>query len=416
MKVSIVVIGDEILIGQVKDINSNYIANVIRPEGWSVDSVAIVGDEPTAITSAIKHALKHSDIVLTTGGLGPTKDDITKMVLTKIFGGRLQLDPSVAENVSKICHERHIKLNDLTARQALVPTSCRVIQNKFGTAPLMWFERPDGKVLVAMPGVPFEMQSMFNTEVFPRLLKHFGTNEYIGHRTVLISGLIESEIAHRMGSFENQLPEKFHLAYLPTPGLVRLRLDGEGTEREKVEKELDIQFAKIIAEFGKHVLWENDCTLPEIALELLKKHGLTISTAESCTGGAIAASLTSISGSSESMMGGVVAYSNDVKRNVLGVKESSIDEYGAVSLPVVEQMAEGVSKRLIKTDCAISTSGIAGPTGATASKPVGTVCMAVITPGGIAVDHYRFSGNRTQIIERTVNMALIKLITELKKL
>ncbi|MDE6225650.1 MAG: competence/damage-inducible protein A, partial [Muribaculaceae bacterium] len=173
MKVSIVVIGDEILIGQVNDINSNYIAGVIRPEGWSVDSVAIVGDEPSAITSAIKNALKHTDIVLTTGGLGPTKDDITKVVLTKIFGGRLQLDPSVAENVSKICHERRIKLNDLTARQAMVPTSCQVIQNNFGTAPLMWFERPDGKVLVAMPGVPFETRGMFTSEVFPMLLRRY---------------------------------------------------------------------------------------------------------------------------------------------------------------------------------------------------------------------------------------------------
>ena len=416
MKVSIVVIGDEILIGQVKDINSNYIANEIKPKGWSVDSVSIVGDDPSAITSAIKNALKHTDIVLTTGGLGPTKDDITKVVLTKIFGGRLQLDPSVAENVSKICHERRIKLNDLTARQAMVPTSCRVIQNNFGTAPLMWFERPDGKVLVAMPGVPFEMQSMFKLAVFPQLLKHFGSNEYIGHRTALISGLIESEIAHRMSPFEDQLPEKFHLAYLPTPGLVRLRLDGEGDDKDSVEKELDVQFAKLVAEFGKNVLWEKDNTLPEIALELLQKHNLTISTAESCTGGAIAASLTSVPGSSASMLGGVIAYSNDVKRNVLGVKDNSIEEYGAVSLPVVEQMAEAVSKRIIRTDCAISTSGIAGPGGATPSKPVGTVCIAVITPGGIAVDHYRFSGNRAQIIERTVNTALIKLITELKKL
>lgn len=416
MKVSIVVIGDEILIGQVNDINSNYIAGVIRPEGWSVDSVAIVGDEPSAITSAIKNALKHTDIVLTTGGLGPTKDDITKVVLTKIFGGRLQLDPSVAENVSKICHERRIKLNDLTARQAMVPTSCQVIQNNFGTAPLMWFERPDGKVLVAMPGVPFEMQSMFKSKVFPRLLKHFGSKEYIGHRTALINGLIESEIAHRMSSFEDQLPEKFHLAYLPTPGLVRLRLDGEGPDRATVEKELDNQFAKLVAVFGKNVLWEKDNTLPEIALELLKNRGFTISTAESCTGGAIAAALTSIPGSSESMMGGVIAYSNEVKQNILGVKESSIDEYGAVSLPVVEQMAESVCKRIVHSDCAIATSGIAGPGGATPSKPVGTVCIAVITPGGIAVDHYRFSGNRAQIIERTVNMALIKLITELKKL
>ncbi|MDE6073518.1 MAG: CinA family nicotinamide mononucleotide deamidase-related protein [Muribaculaceae bacterium] len=415
MKISIIVIGDEILIGQVTDINSGYIANVVRPAGWSVDSVATVGDDATAITTAIKAALKRTDIVLTTGGLGPTKDDITKEVLTKIFGGRLRLDPSVAENVSRICHKRRIKLNDLTARQAMVPSSCRVIQNDVGTAPLMWFERPDGKVLVAMPGVPFEMQSMFTNKVFPELLKQFGSRDFIGHRVALINGLIESEIAHRMNRFESELPENFRLAYLPTPGLVRLRLDGEGPDRKVVEAELDRQFEKLVAEFGPNVLWESDMKLPEIAIELLKKHNLTVSTAESCTGGFISGALTYIPGSSAVVRGAVVAYSNDVKRDVLGVNEKCIEEYGAVSLPVVEQMAEG-AKRLIHTDCVIATSGIAGPGGGTAAKPVGTICISVITPGGTSVNHYRFTGGRSQIIERTVNTALIKLITELKKL
>lgn len=416
MKISIIVIGDEILIGQVTDTNSGYIANVVRPAGWSVDSVSTVGDDATAITTAIKAALKRTDIVLTTGGLGPTKDDITKEVLTKIFGGRLRLDPSVAENVSRICHKRRIKLNDLTARQAMVPSSCRVIQNDVGTAPLMWFERPDGKVLVAMPGVLFEMQAMFTNKVFPELLKQFGTNDFIGHRVALIHGLIESEIAHRMNRFETELPENFRLAYLPTPGLVRLRLDGEGPDRKAVEAELDRQFEKLVAEFGPNVLWTSDMSLPEIALELLKKHNLTVSTAESCTGGSISGALTSIPGSSAVVKGGVVAYSNEIKRDVLGVSAKCIDEYGAVSLPVVEQMAEGVAKRVINTDCAIATSGIAGPGGGSPAKPVGTICIAVITPNGIAVNHHHFTGNRAQIIDRTVTTALIKLITELKKL
>ena len=219
-----------------------------------------------------------------------------------------------------------------------------------------------------------------------------------------------------MKRFETELPENFRLAYLPTPGLVRLRLDGEGPDRDTVEAELDRQFEKLVAEFGTNVLWTSDMTLPDIAIELLKKHNLTVSTAESCTGGSVAAALTSIPGSSAVVKGGVVAYSNDIKRDVLGVSGQCIDEYGAVSLPVVEQMAEGVAKRVINTDCAIATSGIAGPGGGTAAKPVGTICIAVITPNGIAVNHHHFTGNRAQIIERTVTTALIKLITELKKL
>lgn len=413
MKVSIITIGDELLLGQVIDTNSRVIAMTIAPAGWEVDSITTVGDNDRDIRRAIEDAMSRTDVVLTTGGLGPTKDDITKNVLTEIFGGRLEKDDSVLENVRQICDLRGISLNDLTAQQALVPTSCRVIQNKLGTAPLMVFEK-DGKTLVSMPGVPFEMKGMFVSEVFPQLLKKYGNDMVIAHRTILIYKVIESEIARRLASFEESLPQNIHLAYLPTPGLVRLRLDGIGRDSKEINSQLDKLSKAIKAEFNQNVLWDEDKTLAEITIELLKHNHYTISTAESCTGGRIAAALTAVPGSTKVFRGSVVAYNNDVKSNVLGVTKESLRHYGAVSLPVVEQMAQGVSTHAIISDCSIATSGIAGPGGGTPTKPVGTVCIAVKTPAGIIVDNLHFPGDRDRVMDRTVNTALIKMIVALK--
>lgn len=414
MNIAVIVIGDELLIGQVTDTNSGEIARTIAPAGWSVKSVRTVGDNPEDITDAITSALRDFDIVITTGGLGPTKDDITKEVLTNIFGGELRNDNSVLENVREICRKRNIELNELTARQAIVPTSCTVIQNEVGTAPLMWFER-DGKVLVAMPGVPFETTTMLRRRVFPMLLKKFGSDSVIAHRTILIFNVIESEIAARLADFEATLPKELHLAYLPTPGLVRLRLDGIGDDSVRINRLLDLKQAEIEKEFGDNVVWSEDLPLPQILLNLLKEKGYTLATAESCTGGRIASAITSVPGASECFLGGVVAYQNEVKKNLLGVDSQSLEQYGAVSLPVAEQMATGVS-RLIGTDCAIATSGIAGPGGGTPDKPVGTVCISVKTPHNIIVDHFLFPGNRARVIERSTNTAIIKLIRALKSI
>ena len=414
MNCSIIVIGDEILIGQVIDTNSGDIARMIRPFGWHVNDVQVVGDENSQILKAIERAFESSDVVLTTGGLGPTKDDITKSTLCQYFGGELYENAEVLENVKEVVAKRGLKLNELTAQQAIVPSSCQVIQNRVGTAPLMWFERND-KVLVAMPGVPFETQQMFREAVLPMLLEKFHSNITIEHRTLLITDWSESRLAMEISDWEDALPSYIHLAYLPKPGLIRLRLDGIHPDGDFINQELDRYKNELIERFGNDILHDDDLTPPEILLHHLNRLGLTVTTAESCTGGNIAHQITSIAGSSSAFMGSVVAYSNDVKHRVLGVKNETLETFGAVSIPTVEEMAQGVC-RVIATDCSIVTSGIAGPGGGSPDKPVGTVCIAVKSSNGIISTTHRFPGNRSRVIDRATTTAIITLIKELKKL
>lgn len=414
MNVSIIVIGDEILIGQVIDTNSGDIARMIEPCGWHVNDVQVVGDKASHILQAIDRAFESSDVVLTTGGLGPTKDDLTKTTLCQYFGGELYENADVLENVKEVVAKRGLKLNDLTAAQAIVPSSCKVIQNRVGTAPLMWFEK-DAKVLIAMPGVPFETQQMFREAVLPLLLEKYNSNTSIEHRTLLITGWSESRLAMEINDWEDALPSYIHLAYLPKPGLIRLRLDGMHIDKKFLNQELDKYRDELIARFGDDVLHPDDLTPPEILLHHLNRLGLTIATAESCTGGNIAHQITSIAGSSSAFMGSVVAYSNDVKHRVLGVLNETLDTYGAVSLQTVEEMAQGACN-VIGTDCAIVTSGIAGPGGGTPDKPVGTVCIAVKSPREIVSAVHHFPGNRSRVIDRATTTAIISLIHELKKI
>ena len=414
MNVSIIVIGDELLIGQVIDTNSGDIARMLNPVGWKVNDVQVIGDNANDILQAIDRAFTTSDVVLTTGGLGPTKDDITKSVLCQYFGGKLIEDPATLENVKEVVSKRGFKINDLTASQAIVPTSCRVIQNLVGTAPLMWFEK-DGKVLVSMPGVPFETRQMFRDEVLPQLLEKFHSNIAIEHRTLLVINYTESGLATEIATWEDTLPAHIHLAYLPKPGLIRLRLDGIHHDKNFINSELDKYHQQLIDILGDNILFAKDYSVEEILLHYLNELQLTVSTAESCTGGNIAHLITGIAGSSASFMGSVVAYSNDVKHRVLGVREDTLESYGAVSIPTVEEMVTGVSN-VIGTDCTIATSGIAGPGGGSEDKPVGTVCIAVKTPEGITSNKFQFPGNRTRVIERTSTTAIIMLITQLKKI
>ena len=411
---SIIAIGDELLIGQVIDTNSGDIARMITPAGWRVNDVQVVGDNADDITRAIDRAFESSDIVITTGGIGPTKDDITKTTLCQYFGGEMVKDLSVLQNVKEVVERRGIKLNELTANQAIVPSSCRVIQNRVGTAPIMWFER-NGKILVSMPGVPFETKHMFREEVFPQLLERYPSDMAIEHRTMLVTGLTESALAMMLDNWENSLPEHLHLAYLPKPGLIRLRLDGMHHDKKFLSQDIDLHFAQLSQIIGENVLHLNDAEPQEILLEHLNRLSLTVSTAESCTGGNIAHLITSIAGSSSAFMGSIVAYSNDVKHRLLGVNKETLDQHGAVSIPTVEQMAEGACEN-IGTDCSIVTSGIAGPTGGTPDKPVGTVCIAVKSPLGIASHTHRFPGDRSRVIERASTTAIIMLIEQLKKL
>ena len=413
MKTTIIVIGDELLIGQVTDTNSGMIARLMAPHGWEVEQVMTGADDREAIRDAVGRARDSTPVVLTTGGLGPTKDDITKAVLTDIFGGELREDPDVLANVREVVERRGLKLNDLTAAQAIVPTSCRVIQNRVGTAPLMWFERTDGHILVAMPGVPFETREMFSTEVMPMLLKRFPSPDNIEHRTLVVADISESALATRLAPWESALPPYAHLAYLPKPGVVRLRIDGRHTDAGFLKKEIDRLADELALLAAGNLMCRGDITPARCLLDMLVERHLTVGTAESCTGGNIAHTITAEPGSSAAMLGGVVSYSNDVKRRLLEVSEASLEAHGAVSIPVVKEMASGARKAL-GCDIALATSGIAGPGGAVPGKPVGTVCIAVATPWGLWADTFHFPGNRERVIDRATTTAIIRAIRELQ--
>ncbi len=413
MKTTIIVIGDELLIGQVTDTNSGMIARLMAPHGWEVEQVMTVADDREAIREAVGRALDSTPVVLTTGGLGPTKDDITKAVLTDIFGGELREDPDVLANVREVVERRGLKLNDLTAAQAIVPTSCRVIQNRVGTAPLMWFERADGHILVAMPGVPFETREMFSSAVMPMLLQRFPSPDHIEHRTLVLADISESALATRLAPWESALPPYAHLAYLPKPGVVRLRIDGRHTDAGFLKKEIDRLADELALLAAGNLMCRGDITPARCLLDMLVERHLTVGTAESCTGGNIAHTITAEPGSSAAMLGGVVSYSNDVKRRLLEVSEASLEAHGAVSIPVVKEMASGARKAL-GCDIALATSGIAGPGGAVPGKPVGTVCIAVATPWGLWADTFHFPGNRERVIDRATTTAIIRAIRELQ--
>ncbi len=413
MKTAVIAIGDELLLGQVIDTNSGAIARMIDPAGWSLEWVKVIHDDADAITSAVDEAFRAADVVLTTGGLGPTKDDITKLTLCRYFGGELRHDETVLDNIKEVFAKRGIQLNPLTEAQALVPTSCRVIQNRVGTAPIMWFERTDGKVLVSMPGVPFETLQMFQSEVFPQLLKKYHSDTHISHRCVIVEGLTESKVAMQLDEWEEALPDFVHLAYLPKPGIIRLRLDGHNTDRALLESTLDRLHAQLCNRFADHLLADSDMTPEESLLQRLRAKGLTVATAESCTGGNIAHRITAIAGCSDCYFGTVVSYDNSVKTNLLNVDPAAIETHGAVSEEVASQMAEGVRKA-IGTDCAIATSGIAGPSGATPGKPVGTVCIAIATPERTVAATYHFPGTRDRVIDRASTTALTLLAMALR--
>ncbi len=413
MKTAVIAIGDELLLGQVIDTNSGAIARMIDPAGWSLEWVKVIHDDAEAITSAVDEAFRAADVVLTTGGLGPTKDDITKLTLCRYFGGELRHDETVLDNIKEVFAKRGIQLNPLTEAQALVPTSCRVIQNRVGTAPIMWFERTDGKVLVSMPGVPFETLQMFQSEVFPQLLKKYHSDTHISHRCVIVEGLTESKVAMQLDEWEEALPDFVHLAYLPKPGIIRLRLDGHNTDHTLLESTLDRLHAQLCNRFADHLLADSDMTPEESLLQRLRAKGLTVATAESCTGGNIAHRITAIAGCSDCYFGSVVSYDNSVKTNILNVDPAAIEAFGAVSEEVASQMAEGVRKA-IGTDCAIATSGIAGPSGATPGKPVGTVCIAIATPERTVAATYHFPGTRDRVIDRASTTALTLLAMALR--
>ncbi len=408
MKYSVICIGDELLIGQVTDTNSGWIARAFAPYGWECRYVKVIADDPQEITHAVDEAFASTDVVLMTGGLGPTKDDITKYTLCEYFGGEMVFDKVTEANVLEVVSRRGIKLNEYTRLQAMVPSTCRVIQNQVGTAPIMWFEH-EGKVLVSMPGVPHETCTMMEREVMPQLMRHFNDGMHIEHRTLVVSGIIESALAMKLDDFEKALPSYLHLAYLPKEGIIRLRLTGHHLDEAVLRAAMDDQVTCLHGLLGNLILCDGDKPLAAIVGEALRKRGLTMATAESCTGGNIAHEITAIAGSSEYFTGSVISYDSKVKVQHLKVPQEVIDRCNVVSQPVVEQMVKGVCE-LLGCDCSVATSGIAGPGGGTDEIPVGTVWMAAKYRDRVVSQVRRFPGDRSRVISRATTESLLLLL------
>lgn len=398
MYAEIITIGDELLIGQTINSNAAWMGQELNKIGIDVYQVSTISDDKNHIVDALKDALKRTELVLITGGLGPTRDDITKYTLAEYFNSPLVRNENVYTQVEKMLKKRSIPMNDLNRKQAEVPEKARIFINYAGTAPAMWFEL-EGKVVIAMPGVPYEMKELMTKQIFPSISQHFKTPVII-HRTILTYGTFEAKLAEILTDFEEQLPSEIKLAYLPTEGVIKLRLSGRGAREEKIVKMIDGEIEKLYKIIPGYIFGEQDDSLEKIIGVLLKKKGETLSTAESCTGGLIAHRITAVPGSSDYFIGSVIAYSNLIKEKHLGVDPGSIDEFGAVSRQVVEQMAQGVRERF-STGYSIATSGIAGPAGGTAEKPVGTVWIAVADKKGIYSRKYTFGNNRLRNIRRS---------------
>ena len=401
MNITIINIGDELLIGQVVNTNASTMSRMLTAAGMDVLKTMVVGDERQAIWKAVDEAMHSSDAVLVTGGLGPTKDDITKKLLCEYFNSELVESAMALDNVRRIFESRGYELTPVNRAQALVPRCCEVLNNDLGTAPCMWFAR-EGKVLVSLPGVPFEMEWLMRNRVIPKLQETFKTDIIIT-KNILVQGIGESFLSDLIEPWELSLPENIKLAYLPVAGLTKLRLTVHGSYDPSILKGLyDLA--------GQYIVGEDCETLDELVHKTLTGRGLTLATAESCTGGNIARLLTAQAGASAYFKGGVVAYSNEVKECVLGVRHSTLETHGAVSEETVREMAEGVRQRL-GADLAIATTGIAGPDGGTKEKPVGTVWIAVADKTHTEAKLLQFGANRRQQnIDRSTNQAYAMLI------
>lgn len=413
MKTEIITIGDELLIGQVVDTNSAWMGQELNKIGFDVVRKITIGDEKHDLLDAFEAALSRVDVVLVTGGIGPTKDDITKKTLCEFFDTELVFDENELQRIEDMFKHRGMKINELTRTQAYVSRDCEVIPNTAGTAPVTWFER-DGKVLVSMPGVPFEMKTIMKQEVLPRLQSRFAKDIHIMHRTFSVKNYSESALAAYIAEWEEALPAFCRLAYLPSPGVVRLRITGRLADSEQLESAMEDASVSLRALLGDAIFVDSDAPMGEFVGELLRKCGFTLATAESCTGGYIAHQITAVAGSSAYFKGGVVAYSNELKRRILGVSEATLAAFGAVSEEVAREMAEGMAA-VAGADVAISTTGIAGPDGGSVEKPVGTVWIAVKVKEQIRVTGYRFGNQREANIQRTTSTALLTLAEMLQE-
>ncbi len=411
MLAEIITIGDEILIGQIVDTNSAYIAPMLNAVGIKVKQISSVSDDKHHILAALAEAKERADIIIITGGLGPTKDDITKKTLCEYFNTSLVRNEAALDNVKQIFERFNRPLIDINIQQADVPANCTVMLNENGTAPGMYFMEENTHYF-SMPGVPQEMKLMMDTSVMPILKGKLSGLPQIVHQTILTSGLGESFIAEAISEVEDSLPTHIKLAYLPKYGTVRLRLSGTGMDKAVLEAEIDIFVQKIIAILVQNVVNVGDISLEELILQKLVANNATLSVAESCTGGYISHLFTSIAGSSQAFWGGVVAYDNSLKTKILNVPTNTIETQGAVSQEVVEAMALG-ALNTFNTTYAIACSGVAGPTGGTAEKPVGTVWIAIAHKDKVIAKKFLFGNNRVTNIERTAAVALHLLLMEL---
>jgi nicotinamide-nucleotide amidase len=402
----IITIGDELLIGQVIDTNSAWIGQKLNEIGIKVHQITSVSDSESHILSALKEAKQRADIILITGGLGPTKDDITKYALCKFFKSNLRFDEDVFVQVEKLFKARGRNVTEVNRKQAEVPEKCDVIHNVQGTAPGMWFD-DKGKIFVSMPGVPYEMKSMMEAEILPKL-KNLFSGGAIVHKTIWFQGIGESFLSDMIEQWELALPANIKLAYLPSAGILRLRLTATGNNEDELQDHIKQEVKKLYALAEEFIFGEGEESLEKVTAKLLTEKKFTISTAESCTGGYIAHRITTVPGSSAYYMGSIVAYDNSIKENFLDISLSLIEMYGAVSEEVVIGMANAVKSKF-RTDFAIACSGIAGPSGGTDAKPVGTVYLAIAHPAGIFTKKLQLGTDRERIIRETALHALNNL-------
>ncbi len=398
----IITIGDEILIGQTLDTNSQYIAQKLIETGVSVEKMLTITDTHEAIFRTVTDCLNTYDITLTTGGLGPTSDDITKKTIANIFGVNPTLNQEVLSVIKQLVERNGRTLTENNRQQALVPENCEVLPNHRGTAPGMWFNR-NGHILVNMPGVPFEMKGLM-PQVTAKIQATCSL-PVIVFKMVYTMGIAEAVLATKLQDWENQLPENIHLAYLPSPGRVKLRLQARGNSKIELEQQINREIDKLFDIIPDYIYSTDTENIAEVTGNLLRKKGLSVATAESCTGGYIAHMLTSFSGSSDYFNGSIVAYHNQIKTQLLNVSPEILAQHGAVSEPVVKQMAK-VAAQQLNADCSIATSGIAGPSGGTPEKPVGTVWVAVNVKGHITTKQFLLTQNRQINIELSAWLGL----------
>ena len=414
MKAAIITIGDEILIGQIVDTNSAFIAKLLDKIGVEICEMISISDNKQHILDTFNNFQNKVDLVLITGGLGPTKDDITKKTFCDYFDDVLVVNNEVLAHVTQIIEGFYKrKITQLNTDQALVPSKCTVLHNLVGTAPGMWMKK-ENTVFVSLPGVPYEMKYLVENEIIPKVVREY-KRPYIIHKTILTYGQGESMVAERIENWENNLPEFLKLAYLPSPGRVKLRLSARGTNKEFLEKSIQENMTSLSKIIGDIIVgFDEDETLEKVLGSLLTQQNKTISTAESCTGGKIAQILTSVSGASRYFKGSIVSYSTETKMAVLGIPEDLIKQYSVVSTEVAKQMAINV-KNIMKTDYAIATTGNAGPLKGDSNSELGTVFIALATPNEVIIEEFNFGQPREKVIDRAVIKSLEILRKEILK-